>query len=78
MINYLPEDEETNIAIIKRAYEAGINFFDTAENYGAGKAEETLGKALKVLNIPREKVVVTTKIINRVDGKGKMEEYMFR
>jgi aryl-alcohol dehydrogenase-like predicted oxidoreductase len=70
MINYQPEDEETNVAVIKRAFELGINFFDTAENYGAGKAEEALGRALKQLNIPREKIVVTTKIINRVDGTG--------
>lgn len=31
MVNFQPEDEEVNTAIIKRAYEAGINFFDTAE-----------------------------------------------
>lgn len=36
MINFDPKDEETNIAIVKRAFELGINFFDTAENYGAG------------------------------------------
>jgi len=31
MINFKPEDEELNIEIIKTCYEAGINFFDTAE-----------------------------------------------
>ena len=46
MINYAKEDEETNTAIIKRAIELGVNFFDTAENYGAGQAEEALGRML--------------------------------
>lgn len=36
MINYSKEDEGTNVAIVKRALELGVNFFDTAENYGAG------------------------------------------
>lgn len=54
MVNYYPEDEEKNLAIVKRAFELGINFFDTAENYGAGKAEEALGRAIKFHNIPRE------------------------
>ena len=46
MINYVKDDEETNTAIIKRAIELGVNFFDTAENYGAGQAEEALGRIL--------------------------------
>jgi aryl-alcohol dehydrogenase-like predicted oxidoreductase len=70
MINYNPQDEETNVAIVKRAYELGVNFFDTAENYGAGQAEEALGRVFKVLAIPRERVVVSTELINRIDGKG--------
>lgn len=71
MINFDPKDEETNIAIVKRAFELGINFFDTAENYGGGEAEEALGRAFKALNLPRDQLVVSTKLINRVDGKGK-------
>lgn len=31
MINYLPDDENENTEIIKILYEAGVNFFDTAE-----------------------------------------------
>lgn len=49
MVNSKPEDEEINLAIVKKAYESGINYFDTAEIYGAGKAEETLGRAFKTL-----------------------------
>lgn len=31
MVNFRPEDEVENVAIIKTAYDAGVNFFDTAE-----------------------------------------------
>ena len=47
---------------IKKALDNGINFFDTAEIYGLGAGETTFGKAIKELNIPREKIVVSTKI----------------
>jgi voltage-dependent potassium channel beta subunit len=47
---------------VKLCLENGINFFDTAEVYGLGKGEINLGKAIKKLNIPREKIVVSTKI----------------
>ena len=55
-------NEELIKDLVQKCLEKGINFFDTAEAYGLGKAEETLGKAFKALNIPREKIVVTTKI----------------
>ena len=38
------------------------NFFDTAEFYGIGTAEKTFGQALKELNVPREKIIVSIKI----------------
>lgn len=40
----------------------GINFFDTAELYGFGTAEELLGQSFKNLKVKREEVVVTTKL----------------
>ncbi|RLG79530.1 MAG: aldo/keto reductase [Thermoprotei archaeon] len=49
-------------AIIAKAYEVGINFFDTAMVYGRGMSEEFLGKALKELSIKRDEVVIATKI----------------
>ena len=57
-------DEETAITCIDRAYELGINFFDTANVYHRGAAEQVLGKALK--KYPRESYVLATK------GFGKM------
>ncbi|MEM1870890.1 MAG: aldo/keto reductase [Thermofilaceae archaeon] len=49
-------------AIVRRALELGINFFDTAMVYGNGLSEAALGKALRELGVKRDEVVVTTKI----------------
>ena len=47
--------------IIRAAWEAGINFFDTANVYSAGTSEEITGKILKEL-APRDEVVIATKV----------------
>ncbi|MDZ7318534.1 MAG: aldo/keto reductase [candidate division KSB1 bacterium] len=47
-------------SIIRYAYDHGINYFDTAEGYGNGGAERTLGEALKFMD--RKKVFISTKI----------------
>ena len=56
------DDDKRTVECVKTSLEHGVNFFDTAEIYGLGAAETTLGKALKELNVPREKIVVSTKI----------------
>jgi len=48
--------------IVGRSLEAGINFFDTADVYSYGESEETLGRALQHCAVPRESVVVATKV----------------
>ena len=40
----------------------GINHFDTAELYALGEAETQLGKILKDLKVPREEVIISTKV----------------
>ena len=55
------EREAQSIATVKRAYELGINFFDTADVYGRGQSELILGKALRQGAIPREKIVIASK-----------------
>ena len=61
--NWLNNDDDSQtLECTKTALQNGINYFDTAEIYGLGAAETTLGKALKELNVPREKIVVSTKI----------------
>ena len=52
--------DQTAYDCVKRAYELGINFFDTANAYERGKAEEVLGEALKAY--PRSSYVVATKV----------------
>jgi len=54
--------EEQGIPFIKKALDYGINFFDTANVYSQGASEEVLGKALKVLKVPRDDVVIATKV----------------
>jgi len=55
-------EEEQSLPVIKRALDLGINFFDTANVYSSGESERILGKALKQYNIPREEVVIATKV----------------
>jgi len=47
-------------ALVKKSYEIGIRFFDTAADYMRGRNEEMLGNAIKELNV-REKVIIGTK-----------------
>lgn len=60
------KDEAESIEFIKKAYEAGINFFDTANTYSNGESERVLGKALRELGAPRGRVVIATKVYNAV------------
>ncbi|MDR3718556.1 MAG: aldo/keto reductase [Bryobacteraceae bacterium] len=57
-------EEEESRPFIRRALEAGINFFDTADMYSAGASEEVLGRALRDFGPSRDKVVVGTKVFN--------------
>lgn len=56
----LPEDE--SMKVIKRAWDLGINTWDTANTYSNGESERILGHAMKKFNIPRSKVVIMTKL----------------
>lgn len=66
-------DEEQSRPFIKRAVEAGINFFDTANMYSDGVSEEVLGRALHDF-AKRDEVVIATKVFNRMrpdpNGRG--------
>jgi aryl-alcohol dehydrogenase-like predicted oxidoreductase len=48
--------------IVRRAFDAGINFVDTANVYAGGQSEEIIGRSLKNLGIARDKVVIATKV----------------
>src|SRR6202789_1055101 len=51
--------------IVRQALDAGINFFDTANVYSAGRSEEITGQALKDF-VPRDEVVLATKVFMRM------------
>ncbi|VDB88475.1 unnamed protein product [Peniophora sp. CBMAI 1063] len=51
---------------IKAAYDAGINCFDTANIYSNGLSEEILGQAIKEHRLPRDEIVVMTKVCELV------------
>ncbi|KAG8944225.1 hypothetical protein FRC04_002092 [Tulasnella sp. 424] len=55
-------DEAEGMEHIKAAYDLGINTFDTADMYSNGHSEIVLGKAIKKYNLPRDEIVVMTKI----------------
>ncbi|KAK0213274.1 aryl-alcohol dehydrogenase [Desarmillaria ectypa] len=78
------QNEEESIKQIKAAYDAGINTFDTANAritlasvYSNGQSEIVLGRAIKQENLPRDEIVVMTKVFHpvsrdmdeRLDGK---------
>lgn len=61
-------DDEESIRAIHTALDLGVNFFDTAANYGAGHSEIVLGQALKGR---REEAVIATKFGHIVDEERK-------
>ncbi|KAI0648550.1 Aldo/keto reductase [Trametes meyenii] len=64
--------EEEAFKHIKYAYDRGIQTFDTANVYSNGLSEIILGKAIKHFNLPREELVIMTKVYfsrARVPGK---------
>ena len=56
------DSEEAAIALTRRAYELGINYFDTAQAYWSGRSEQIYGRAMKDF---RRKIFLTTKSSKR-------------
>ncbi len=63
----LGEDENLNKQLLHKALDKGINFYDTADLYGQGANELTIGKAFKGF---REKVIIATKVGNQIKPEG--------
>jgi aryl-alcohol dehydrogenase-like predicted oxidoreductase len=77
-------DEALSLQILSKSYEAGINFLDTADVYSrwapgnpGGVAESIIGKWLKANQIPRDQVVIATKVRGRM-GNGPNDEGLSR
>jgi len=56
--------------LVGQAIDAGINFLDTADVYSAGVSEQITGQALRNLKIPRDSVIVATKVFGEM-GPGR-------
>ena len=67
-------------ALVKRSFDAGINFIDTANVYSLGEAESITGQALKKLGLPRDELVIATKatgIMNELpNGRGQSRYHL--
>ncbi len=55
-------EEEDAKPFVKRALDAGINFFDTADVYSTGESEKITGNLLKHFGVKRQNVVIATKV----------------
>lgn len=55
----LGSDHTFNSKLVHRAFDAGINFFDTADRYDDGRNEETVGRAVKKF---RSDIILATKV----------------
>lgn len=61
--------QEEADALVRAALEAGINLFDTANVYANGRSEEILGQSLRNLGVPRDDVVIASKVFHAM-GQG--------
>ncbi|ACU05204.1 MULTISPECIES: potassium channel beta subunit family protein [Pedobacter] len=62
--------DKTADELMGMAYDAGVNFFDNAEGYAAGKSEIVMGKILKAHKWERESFVVSSKVFFGTENKG--------
>jgi len=66
---------------LRTAIDAGVNFIDTANVYHEGESEKLLGAAIKKLELPRDKLVIATKVLGRmtpdVMGAGLSRKHIF-
>lgn len=53
---------------MKVAYDAGVNFFDTAESYSAGQSEVVFGEAIKKFGWKQNDLVISTKVSSEMES----------
>ncbi|MGH8241141.1 MAG: aldo/keto reductase, partial [Steroidobacteraceae bacterium] len=56
-------------ALMGAAIDTGVNFFDTANVYSAGRSEIMTGQAIRNLRVPRDQFVLATKVLGRMGPK---------
>lgn len=71
--------ENEALELVHAAYDQGINFFDNADVYANGRAEEIMGKAIQ--GLPRQALVITSKVFfptfSGVNGRGLSRKHIF-
>ena len=65
-IGNLQQDEADRL--VARAIDGGINFIDTADVYSEGRSETITGQAIRNLKVPRDEIVVATKVYGTTGG----------
>ena len=71
-------DEGLGADCLAAAYDAGVNFFDNAEGYEAGKSESIMGRAIKQLKWPRYSYVISTKLFWGIHNMPNMKNTLNR
>jgi len=59
-------DADASLPLLKAAYDRGITTWDTANVYSNGESERVIGQAIRHFNLPRERLVLMTKICGTV------------
>jgi aryl-alcohol dehydrogenase-like predicted oxidoreductase len=59
------QDEAAATSLVQVAFDKGVNFIDTANIYSNGASETLLGQAIKNIGIPRDELIIATKLFGR-------------
>ena len=73
--------QDAATALVKQAFDAGVNFIDTANVYSMGVSETLTGTAIKTLGLPRDEIVVATKAFGpmsetQINGRGQSRYHL--
>ncbi len=73
--------QEAVNTLVKQAFDAGVNFIDTANVYSMGVSETLTGAAIKSLGLPRDEIVVATKAFGpmsetKINGRGQSRYHL--
>lgn len=73
--------QDAATTLVKHAFDAGVNFIDTANVYSLGESETLTGQAIKALGLPRDEIVVATKATGvmsetAINGRGQSRYHL--
>lgn len=67
-VGWGPQDDDESIAAIRKSFDLGMNWVDTAAIYGLGHSEEVVGRAIE--GLPRDEILIFTKCGRIADETG--------